>query len=142
DVGRVEPLEEALDDAVGGDVEVELERGGKTISAKLPVGDLHAITPSAYAEFGDAVVHTLSYQQARHLNVPTRGVYVANPGYVFGAAGVPRGALILELEGKKTDTLKDFEAGIAQLANGEHATVRYIPIDDPNNPDLRALRMA
>ena len=36
----------------------ELERGGKPISAKLNVGDLHAITPSAYLEFGDAVVHT------------------------------------------------------------------------------------
>ena len=50
------------------------------------------ITPSAYAEFGDAVVNTLSYQQARQFNVPVRGVFVANPGYVFGAAGIPRGA--------------------------------------------------
>src|SRR5207302_111211 len=140
-VTQFEPLEDVIDGSVGKEVELELERGGKALSAKLPVGDLHAITPSAYAEFGDAVVNTMSYQQARHFNVPTRGVYIANPGYVFGAAGIPRGALILELEGKKTDTLKDFEAGIAQLANGEHATVRYITIDDPNNTDLRALRM-
>src|SRR5438067_1622461 len=140
-VTQFEPLEDLIDGSVGKEVELELERGGKVLSAKLPVGDLHAITPSAYAEFGDAVVNTMSYQQARHFNVPTRGVYIANPGYVFGAAGIPRGALILELEGKKTDTLKDFEAGIAQLANGEHATVRYITIDDPNNTDLRALRM-
>src|SRR5437588_1352355 len=140
-VTQFEPLEDVIDGSVGKEVELELERGGKVLSAKLPVGDLHAITPSAYAEFGDAVVNTMSYQQARHFNVPTRGVYIANPGYVFGAAGIPRGALILELEGKKTDTLKDFEAGIAQLANGEHATVRYITIDDPNNTDLRALRM-
>ena len=75
-----------------------------------------------------SVVHTLSYQQARHLNVPTRGVYVANPGYVFGAAGVPRGAVVLALNGKKTDTLKDFEAGIAQLGDGERAT-RALPDD-------------
>ncbi len=87
-VAQFQPLEEVLDDSVGGQVELELERGGKFVSAKLPVGDLHAITPSAYAEFGDAVVHTLSYQQARHFNVPVRGVFVANPGYVFGAAAI------------------------------------------------------
>jgi S1-C subfamily serine protease len=140
-VTQFEPLEDVLDSSVGKQVELELERGGKAVSAKLPVGDLHAITPSAYAEFGDAVVNAMSYQQARHFNVPTRGVYVANPGYVFAAAGIPRGAVILELEGKSTDTLRDFEAGIAQLAEGEHATVRYITIDDPNNSDLRAIRM-
>jgi pro-apoptotic serine protease NMA111 len=140
-VAQFEPLEEVLDSAVGGSVELELERGGKLISAKLPVGDLHAITPSAYAEFGDVVVHTLSYQQARHFNVPVRGVYVANPGYVMGAAGIPRGAVISTLNGKKTDTLAEFEAGIAELGDGDHATVRYITIDDPNSSDLHAVRM-
>ncbi len=140
-VGRFEPLEEALDDTVGGEVEVELERGGKSLSAKLPVGDLHAITPSAYAEFGDAVVNTLSYQQARHLNVPTRGVYVANPGYVFSSAGVPRGAVVLALNGKKTDALKDFEAGIAQLGDGERASVRYLTIEASNSTELHTMRM-
>src|SRR5882762_9293936 len=138
---QFEPLAEALDAAVGQQVEIELERGGKPVSAKLPVGDLHAITPGSYAEFGDAVVHTLSYQQARHFNVPTRGVYVANPGYVFGSAGIPRGAVIMTLNGRKTDTLQEFEAGIAQLADGERAPVRYITIDDPNNSELRAIRM-
>jgi S1-C subfamily serine protease len=140
-VAQFEPLEEVLDSSVGSDVEVELERGGKLVSAKLPVGDLHAITPSAYAEFGDAVVNALSYQQARHFNVPARGVYVANPGYVFGAATIPRGAVILTLDGSRTDTLQQFEAGIARLGDGDRATVRYLTIDDPNNTDLRVLRM-
>ena len=57
-VSEFEPLEQVIDDSVGGSVEIELERGGKPMSAKLNVGDLHAITPSAYLEFGDAVVHT------------------------------------------------------------------------------------
>jgi pro-apoptotic serine protease NMA111 len=140
-VTQFEPLEQVLDDSVGAPVEVELERGGKAISAKLPVGDLHAITPSAYAEFGDAVLNTLSYQQARHFNVPTRGVFVANPGYVFSSAGIARGAVILTLNGKKTDSVADFEAGIAQLGNGDKATVRYLTIDDPNNTELRPIRM-
>jgi pro-apoptotic serine protease NMA111 len=140
-VTQFEPLEEVLDGSVGAHAELELERAGKLVSAKLPVGDLHAITPSAYAEFGDAVVHTLSYQQARHFNVPTRGVYVANPGYVFGAAGIARGAVVLALNGSTVNTLKDFEAGIAQLGDGDHATVRYLTMDDPNNRELRAVRM-
>jgi pro-apoptotic serine protease NMA111 len=140
-VTQFEPLEEVLDDSVGREVEVELERGGKPLSARLPVGDLHAITPAAYAEFGDAVVHTLSYQMARSFNVPIRGVYIANPGYVFSAAAIPRGAVITALNGRRTDTLADFEAGIAQLGNGDYATVRYITIDDPNGSQLRAIRM-
>jgi S1-C subfamily serine protease len=140
-VVQFEPLEDVLDSSVGSEVEVELERGGKLVSAKLPVGDLHAITPGAYAEFGDAVVNTLSYQQARHFNVPARGIYVANPGYVFGAATIPRGAVIRELNGSATETLQQFEAGVAQLGDGDRATVRYLTIDDPNNTDLRVVRM-
>src|SRR5437588_790102 len=140
-VTQFEPLEDVLDGSVAKQVEVELERGGKAVSAKLPVGDLPAITPSSYAEFGDAVVNAMSYQQARHFNVPTRGVYVANPGYVFGAAGIPRGAVLMTINGRKTDTLWDFETGIAELADGERAPVRYMTIDDPNNSELRAIRM-
>ena len=82
-VSEFEPLEQVIDDGVGGTVELDLERGGKPVSAKLSVGDLHAITPSAYLEFGDAVVHTVSYQMARHFNVAVNGVYVANPGYML-----------------------------------------------------------
>src|ERR1700730_2554045 len=125
-VTQFEPLEDVLDGSVARQVEVELERGGKAVSAKLPVGDLHAITPSAYAEFGDAVVNAMSYQEARHFNVPTRGVYVANAGYVFGASCIPRRAVIMTLNGRKTDTLQEFEAGIAQLGDGERVPVRYI----------------
>ena len=140
-VTQFEPLEEVLDDSVGQTVKVELQRGGKPVSASLPVGDLHAITPSAYAELGDAVVNTLSYQLARAFNVSLHGVYVANPGYMFGAAAVPRGALIVAVNGHRTDDLAAFEAAVAQLGNGDYATVRYITIDDPNGSQLRAVRM-
>ena len=72
---------------------------------------LSAITADEYIEFGEAVVHTLSYQQARHYNLPIKGVYVANPGYVFSSAGIPRGALISSFNGKKTDDLAGFRGG-------------------------------
>jgi S1-C subfamily serine protease len=140
-VSEFEPLEQVVDDSVGGTVDLDLERGGKPISAKLKVGDLHEITPNAYLEFGDSVVHTVSYQMARHFNVAVNGVYVANPGYIFGSAGVPRGAVIASANGKPTPNLAAFEAVVAGLADGERFTVRYSTVDDPNGSSVRSARM-
>ena len=140
-VTQFEPLEETLDSSVGSPVEVELERGGKAVSAKVAVGDLHAITPDSYLEFGEAVVHTLSYQQARHFNVPVKGAYVANPGYVFAAAGIPRGAVITTVNSKPIESIDDMQKAIADFGDRDRATVRFFTIDDPNGSQLRSLRM-
>jgi len=140
-VTQFEALEEVLDSTVGGTVNLEFERGGKPLSAKLQVADLNSITPGAFVEFGEAVVNNLSYQQARHFNVPVRGVYVANPGYVFAAAGIPRGAVITTLDSRKIDNLDDFEAAIATLGDGDRAVARFFTIDEPNGSQLRSFRM-
>jgi len=140
-VTQFDPLSDVLDSSVGGEVKIDLERGGKPISASLKVTDLHAITPAAYLEFGDAIVHTLSYQQARHFNIEPRGAYIANPGYAFGASGIPRGAVVKALGPTRIDGIDDMEAAIAQLADGERATVRFTTIDDPNGSQLRTFRM-
>jgi S1-C subfamily serine protease len=140
-VTTFEPLAAILDGAVGRSVEVEIERGGEPIVRRLEVQDLHAITPSEYLEFGDAVVHGLSYQMARHLNAPVRGVFVANPGYALGAAGVPRGAVIESVGGAPVETLAQFEAAIAALPDGGRAALRYKTLDDPRGTQTRVMRM-
>jgi pro-apoptotic serine protease NMA111 len=134
-------LEDVLDDHVGQQVKVEVQRGTATLQHALEVRPLSAITADEYIEFGEAVVHTLSYQQARHYNLPIKGVYVANPGYVFSSAGIPHGALISSFNGKKTDTLADFEAALAGLADGERAAVRYVTLEDPRATQLKVIRM-
>jgi C-terminal processing protease CtpA/Prc len=57
------PLEEALDDAVGGHVTLDVERGGQALQRRLAVADLHAVTPAAMLQVSGAVLHSLSYQQ-------------------------------------------------------------------------------
>lgn len=135
------PLAEVLDDSVGEEIEIELQRGGITLTQRIVVEDLHEITPDEYLEFGEAVVHDLSYQQARHFNMPVVGIYVANPGYVFGASAVPRGAVITEFDGRPVPRLEDFEAVLAELAEGQRATVRYYTYDDPSTTTLRVVSM-
>jgi S1-C subfamily serine protease len=136
-----EPLEELLDDAVGRSITLQLQRGGEARSVHLTVGDLEAITPASYLEFGEAVVHDLSYQQARHFNLPVKGVYVANPGYSLAAAGVPRGALVSEFNNQPVDNLAAFAAQLASLGDGDRATLRYVTLEDPVNSELKSVRM-
>lgn len=140
-VTTFEPLAETLDASVGREITVEVERGGERVERRLAVQDLHAITPAEYLEFGDAVVHTLSYQMARHFNLPVRGVFVANPGYALGSAGVPRGAVIEAIDGRSVATLAEFEAIIADLADGRRVPLRYRTLDDPQGTQTRVMRM-
>ncbi len=134
-------LETILDDAVGESITIEVERGGDQFRQEVSVGDLDAITPDEFLQFGDAIVHTLSYQQARHFNMPVAGVYVANPGYVFSAAAIPRGTVILTVNGKRTLNIDDMEATLAELADGEKATVRFFTFEDSQTSKLRVFYM-
>src|ERR1700683_2710466 len=140
-VTRFDPLEAVLDDSVGGTVDLQLQRGGKHYTAKLKVDDLDSITPAAYLEFGDTVAHTLPYQEARAFHRPVRGVFVAASGYMFDGAGIPRGAVITELNSRKIDDLAGFSAAVAGLGDGAEVAVRYSTIDDPNGSQLRSIRI-
>jgi S1-C subfamily serine protease len=135
------PLAAILDDHVGDTIEIELERGGRTITESIEVTDLHAITPSEFLEFGDAIVNDLSYQQARHYNRSPTGVYVANPGYLLSKAAIPRGAVITEFGGDPIRNIDDFEAALATLADGEREQLRYVTMDNPQNSTVRSLEM-
>ena len=135
------PLSAVLDDNVDDEIEVELERGGRSVTETVSVSDLHAITPSEFIEVGDAIVNDLSYQQARHYNLAVEGVYVANPGYVMSKSAVPRGAVITEFGKDKIRNVDDFEAALDKLADGSRALLRYVTLDNPNNSVVRPFEM-
>jgi len=135
------PLAAVLDEYVGEEIEVEVERGGRSIIENILVTDLHAISPSEFLEFGDAIVNNLSYQQARHYNRSASGVYVANPGYLLSKSAIPRGAVITEFAGEAIENIDDFAAALDELADGERGQLRYVTMDNPQNSIVRSLEM-
>jgi len=135
------PLAEILDANVGATVEIAFERGGERHTHTVTVDNLHAISPAEFIEVGEAVVHRLSYQQARHFNMPASGVYVANPGYIFGTAAIPRGAVIQTVDGVPTPQLDALEKVLDGLGDGDRASVRFYTADDPRNSTVRVVRM-
>ncbi|MCJ7557989.1 MAG: trypsin-like peptidase domain-containing protein [Gammaproteobacteria bacterium] len=132
-------LEAVLDESVDRSVTLELQRGGLTRIHRITVQNLHGITPDRYLEISDAILHDLSYQQARHLNMPVTGVYVANPGYMFGGAGIPRGAVINGLDGETVDNLDTFLRLFEGHLDGSRVMLRFFTFDDPQTGILRSV---
>eukprot|EP00200_Dunaliella_tertiolecta_P008556 CAMPEP_0202391600 /NCGR_PEP_ID=MMETSP1127-20130417/91921_1 /ASSEMBLY_ACC=CAM_ASM_000462 /TAXON_ID=3047 /ORGANISM="Dunaliella tertiolecta, Strain CCMP1320" /LENGTH=1117 /DNA_ID=CAMNT_0048994043 /DNA_START=31 /DNA_END=3384 /DNA_ORIENTATION=+ len=118
-------LEELLDDAVGQEVELQLERGGQTLTVRIPVTDLHSVTPSSFLEVSGGTVHALSYQQARNNRAAVGQVYVAEPGYMLGRAGLPKCAIITALDGKPTPDLATFAALLRLQPHGARTPLEY-----------------
>ncbi len=63
------------------------------------------------------------------------------PATCSASAAIPRGALISSFNGKKIEKLADFEAALADLADGDRAAVRYVTIEDPRAEQLKVIRM-
>ncbi|NGP54074.1 trypsin-like peptidase domain-containing protein [Thioalkalivibrio sp. XN8] len=134
-------LAEALDNNVGASLVLSLRRGETDLQVEVEVTDLHAVSPDEFLQIGDAVLNNLSYQQARHLHAPLHGVYVANPGYMFMASAVPRGAVIVEMDGQPTPDLAALRAILEPLPDGARVTMRYFEFDNPRGTQLRTVRV-
>jgi S1-C subfamily serine protease len=133
------PMETLLDDQVGREVSIVVERGGNTIRAMVEVEDLHSITPDRYLETGGGILHPLSYQQARNHAVVVDGLYVAVAGYALAKAGITRGMVITELDGQPVESLEDFETRWASLPTGSRARLRFFNLQ---NPKVKSLALA
>jgi len=133
------PLAAVLDGAVGREVTIVVERGGQRLEHRIPVDNLHAITPDEYIEYGDGVFHNLSYQQARHFYRPVSGVYVANPGYVFGKAAIPRGSIVTGVGGASLKNLDDLQRAIESLPDDAQVPIRFVTFDEPTTERQRLI---
>jgi pro-apoptotic serine protease NMA111 len=136
-----EALAEVLDEHVGERIDIAVRRGDADLAFAVEITDLHAVSPAEFLQIGDAVLHDLSYQQARHLNTPLAGVYIANPGYMLMASAVPRGAVIVEVDGEPTPDLATLRTIIERVPDRARIAVRYYEFDNPRATNLRSVRV-
>ena len=134
-------LADILDANVGQDLIIEINRGGKNFRYTVNVTDLHSITPDAYLSSGDSIFNNFSYQQARHYNLPITGVYVADPGYSLSKSGIPRGAIIFEVDGKDIVNIEEFKNYLSTLTDKNKINMRFIRYSDPLNSVLRSVEV-
>lgn len=135
------PLETLLDESVGQKVSVRVERGGEVIQAELTVDDLHALSPSSFIEVAGGIIHPLSYQKARHYSIPVEGLFVANPGYMLRAAGIPDSSLIREVGGQPVSTLDELWTVLQSTHDGQSLPIRYASLSESWREQVALARM-
>ncbi|KAI3868603.1 hypothetical protein MKX03_013113 [Papaver bracteatum] len=123
-------LETVLDDSVGQRIDLFIQRGDISLTVNILVQDLHSITPNSFLEVSDAVIHALSYQQARNFHFKCGVVYVAKPGYMLSRASVPCHAIIEKFAGKEILQLDDLIAVLSELTRGAQVALEYISHSD------------
>ncbi|NND89288.1 MAG: hypothetical protein HKN42_00390 [Granulosicoccus sp.] len=119
-------LEALLDASIGKTLSVDFIRQGVVSTAGIRVADLNALAPDEFLELGDAILQDMSIQHARAMHRAQQGVVVMNPGYVFTRANVPKGALIIELEGRPVHDIEQFMEALGETAGVLKKRVRYI----------------
>jgi S1-C subfamily serine protease len=132
-------FEAMLDDHVGQELSVRVERLGRPVELQLTVEDLHALVPSRLLEVGGALLHGVSIHQARASGLPVQGVYVADAGRMFAALG--DGAVLIEADGAPIQTLADLEGTLAGKGDRDTVRVRWFTLSRPQQPVESAVRM-
>ncbi|XP_065849824.1 protease Do-like 7 isoform X2 [Euphorbia lathyris] len=123
-------LEKLLDDSVDQVIVLDIERGGMSLTVNLVVEDLHSITPYHFLEVSGAVIHPLSYQQARNFRFNCGIVYISDPGYMLFRAGVPRHAIIEKFADVEISQLEDVISVLSKLSRGARVPLEYITHTD------------
>ncbi|KMT66785.1 trypsin-like peptidase domain-containing protein [Catenovulum maritimum] len=124
-------LESFFNDNIGQSISMTVQRQSELVTVDVKVDDLEQLLPKSYLKMSNNIFHDLSYQQARHFNLPVAGVYLAQNAGDFKQAGIPSYSLITELNDIKINNLEQFKTEINKIADGEKVHLRYTSLQNP-----------
>ena len=137
---RFEELGIFLDDHVEQTIKLRLLRQGKEQSVSMTVTDLHSITPDSYMEISGSLLNNLSYQIARQVNLPVKGVYVSSPGTMFSKAGLRPGSIIRKINNNPVKDLTELRRALSKIRQGEYFKVDYLDVYTPTQRKVTSVR--
>lgn len=130
-------VDEILDSSVGQEIEIVLQRGGEDVSVKTIVGDLHAISPNRYLQFGGASFNDMSYQMARIYAVPVKGVFINDAsGSFFLEKSEPMGWVLDSINNTDVSNLDELIEVLKTIPDREKVAVGFRHITDLHSPNV------
>ncbi|KAH8511438.1 hypothetical protein H0E87_008849 [Populus deltoides] len=128
-------LEALLDDSVDKKIELQIERGGTSLTVNIVVQDLHSITPDRFLELALFVKQLKVFavlfivfelcalaHHFHHFNAATL--------YMLSRAGIPRHAIIKKFADDEISQLEDVISVLSKLCRGDRVPLEYISYRD------------
>lgn len=124
-------VDNILDEKIGDEIELTIQRGGVESVVKCQVGDLHKITPDCYVEVCGATFNELSYQMARCYGIAVRGVFISSASGSFNFDLHERiGWIVDSIDNKVTPNLDSFIEVMKNIPDRQRVTLRYHHLSD------------
>lgn len=133
-------VDDILDENVGKEIDISVQRGGIDLKIKCVVGDLHKITPDRYVEVCGATFHELSYQMARSYALPVRGVFLCSASGSFDFDAKEKvGWIVDAINNQETPDLNSFIQVMQHIPDRKRVTVRYHHLTDQHSPQVTSV---
>ena len=123
-------LDEIMDNSVGKEVHLLVQRGGKDVEVTCTVQDLHSITPDRYVTVSGATFHNLSYQQARCYGIACKGVFICDASGSFRIENTYTGFLLDTVDNRPTRNLDEFIEVMKTVPDRARVVISYRYIRD------------
>lgn len=133
-------LESFLNEHVGQNVSVKVERAFEELVFEISVSDLFELLPDEYIEYGDTVIIPIGIGTARLFNVAATGVMVVDPGRLFGSQNIRPLAKIDEINGQAIENLAQLSEQFKAIQDGEKFSLRYRYLYDASNQEYKQIR--
>ncbi|KAH3686326.1 hypothetical protein WICPIJ_002688 [Wickerhamomyces pijperi] len=130
-------VDEIFDSSIGSEVEIVLQRGGEDVTITTTVGDLHAISPNRFLQFGGASFNDMSYQMARIYAIPVKGVFINDAtGSFFLEKSEPMGWVLDSINNKDVANLDELIEVLKTIPDRETVAVGFRHITDLHSPTV------
>lgn len=133
-------VDEILDESVGKELKVVIQRGGEEITQTIKIGDLHSITPDRYVDVAGASFNQMSYQVARCYCIPVKGVYLNDASGSFEFSTFEKTGWLLEtVDDKQTPDLDTFIEVMKQIPDRQKVTITYRHVSDLHTESIQVI---
>ena len=96
------------DESVRKYLRLRLHRAGEEVLVKVKVESFQNISPRRLVTVSGAVIHGLTYRQARQFSLPFKGCFLSEAGNVFEHQGVPSGVLLDKIDENPLSSVESF----------------------------------
>jgi S1-C subfamily serine protease len=119
--GSLRSVETALDDGVGGDVELEIARNGRIEKHRVSVADMSKDRADRIVLFGGAAFHNITYELRSRADLKKDGVFVAHVemGSAAEAAELRRDDVIIKIGARAIHDVRDLWNALENVPHGE-----------------------